>query len=123
VPGQLRQRLGKLLEPAVVGETAVVNRRVGAENNFQSPQGAANAGSAFPVGLQGYALDRQTRAGDHAIVQGSPPPGFEVAAKGREQALAVPEGMHGPVARSVAFKKTSPVAADHLVAGLLLPVA
>src|SRR5579871_235392 len=35
VPGQLRHRLGQLLQPAVVGEAPVINRRVAAEIDFK----------------------------------------------------------------------------------------
>src|SRR6266511_2377049 len=35
VPGQLRQRFRQLLQPTVVGKTAVKKRRVGLKRNFQ----------------------------------------------------------------------------------------
>ena len=35
VPGQLRDRFGELLQPSVVGEPPVVNRRIGTEVDFQ----------------------------------------------------------------------------------------
>src|SRR5581483_415916 len=35
IPRELRQRFRQFLQPAVVSETAVENRRIGTENNFQ----------------------------------------------------------------------------------------
>ena len=35
VPGQLRDRLGQFLQPAIVGKAAIENRRIGFEDNFQ----------------------------------------------------------------------------------------
>ena len=35
VPGELGDRLGQFLQPAVVGEAAVVNRGVGPEDDFE----------------------------------------------------------------------------------------
>ena len=34
IPRQLAQRLGHLLKPAVIGKAAIVNRRVGQEDDF-----------------------------------------------------------------------------------------
>ena len=47
VPGELGDRLGQFLQPAVVGEAAVVDRRVGPENHFQLACRAA-ASAAVP---------------------------------------------------------------------------
>ena len=35
VPGELGDRLGQFLQPAVIGEAAVVDRGVGAEDDFE----------------------------------------------------------------------------------------
>src|SRR5437773_11682583 len=40
VPGESGQRLGQLLQPAVVGKGPVVNLRIRAEKAFQLPGGA-----------------------------------------------------------------------------------
>ena len=73
--------LGQFLQPAEIGEAAVVNRGVWTEDDFQLAfqlvfvrrRGQRRA-------VNGGRLSGQRRAGYHAIVYRAPPPGFEIAA-------------------------------------------
>ena len=51
VPGQLGERLGQFLQPAIVGETAIPNGGIGAQDNFDSACAAAFAAAAESDGL------------------------------------------------------------------------
>src|ERR1019366_5018345 len=81
VPGQFGDGLGQFLQPAAVGEAAIVDGGVGAEDHFHLP------GHFFPAELfgDGFAVDGpglggERRAFDHAVVNRAAPPGFEIRA-------------------------------------------
>ena len=85
VPGELRDRPGPLLQPSVVGEPAVIHRRIGTENQLQplrtgrwrlrlrQCRGPARAQRDVP--------DWQRRVRHCSIVNRLAPPGFEVRAR------------------------------------------
>ncbi|PYX22190.1 MAG: hypothetical protein DMG82_15295 [Acidobacteria bacterium] len=79
VPGQFRHRLGKFLQPAVVGELAVVNGRVSAEIDLKRLL-IGGGGFRWNVGLGGNGFRSIGRSLDPPIVQRLAPEGFEVAA-------------------------------------------
>ena len=89
VPGQLGQRLGQLLEPAVVGVGAVPDGGIGAEEKRQ----ALDFGfwildfGLEPGGIHAHGLDRKRAAVDDAVVERLAPAGLEVLA--RQLALPV----------------------------------
>ena len=83
VPGQLGDGLGQFLQPAVVGEAAVVDRGIGPEDHFQF---AASASGLRGAAVMSLAVNRrrlggQRRVRHHAIVHRAPPPGFEIRAR------------------------------------------
>ena len=79
VPGQFRHRLGKFLQPAVVGELAVVNGRVSAEIDFEGFR--VGAGRSWQIGrFRGQGLWSERRSLDPPVVQRFAPEDFEVAA-------------------------------------------
>src|SRR2546427_13094079 len=57
VPGQLRDRLRQLLQPAVVREAAVEGRRIVAERTFESSGWGLGAG-AWGLGARGWTRRR-----------------------------------------------------------------
>ncbi len=72
VPGHPVHRLGQFLQPAVVGEPAVPDRRIGAEDQLQPLAGPLPAGrDRVRRGLDLAGLVR--RALDHPLAQGGPP--------------------------------------------------
>ncbi len=80
VPGHPVHRLGQLLEPAVVGEPAVPDRRVGAEDELEPLGGrvaSRRPGRLWTFGLTSLAL--RAVPVDHALAQGCPPGRLEVA--------------------------------------------
>jgi hypothetical protein len=113
VPGQLGDRLGQLLGPAVVGEPAVVERRVGLEHDLigaallpSPPLGRRGGPQVFlPPLAQADLQGLEPGAGDDAVVDRGLPERLEVA--GRLPALPV----------------LAPVVAHGLVTGGLEPAA
>ena len=71
----LRHGVGQLLQPAVVGEPAVPDRRVGPEHQLDARRRPARRrGPARPASAaQGHGPGREGRARDEAVVEGLPP--------------------------------------------------
>ena len=82
VPGQLAERLRELLEPAVVREAAVEERRVGPEDGLErrtaSAAGRRGEGPRDVGDADGERLRRERRAGDDAVVERLAPERLEV---------------------------------------------
>ena len=70
VPGQLGHRIGQLLQPAVVGEAAVVGVGVGVEGDLEPSPASAGAASAAAASKRGATVCAGKGAvGDQAVVQ------------------------------------------------------
>jgi hypothetical protein len=97
VPRQLGDGFRHLLQPAKIGEPAVVDSGVGPESHFQSPSRALRRGFGGTCGFQRWRLQRQRRAGNQAIVYRPPPPALEI----RALALRLPIALHDRERRRV----------------------
>src|SRR5581483_8312623 len=100
VPGERGEGAGQLLEPAFVGEAAVVGRRVGAEDQLQAGGGRRGWLServGGPVRAGRDAARRERGVGDQAVVERGAPEGVEVAAG----VAALPERLDQVVAGAV----------------------
>src|SRR5262249_42084301 len=83
VPRQLRQRLGELLEPAVVRIGTVPNGGVGAVEKGEARRGFwfLVSGLGVEITADSDGLARKRRAVDEAVVGRPAPGGLEVAAR------------------------------------------
>ena len=93
IPGELGHRLRELLQPAVVGETAVVDREVRTEDQLQTALGRRGRGELRRrlTRSRRQHLDvalRRAARGQESIVQGAAPGRFEVGAQARLPCLA-----------------------------------
>src|SRR5207248_3060631 len=75
VPGQLRDRLRQLLQPAVVREAAVEDRRIVSERNFESFGWGLGAGG-WTRRRHADVPWRERRVRNHAVVQPAAPRGI-----------------------------------------------
>ena len=95
LPGEFRQRLRQLLQPAVVCKAAIVDCRVGPENELETAnlarrywaRGCWDRGRPARIGchgirLRGNSLRRQSCARHKAIVHTLAPPGLKVGSWG-----------------------------------------
>ncbi len=88
VPRGLRDRVRGLLHPRHVRESAVVERRVGAEDELDLAARERRHGQAGEAWHGASGADgRVARVGDEAVVEGSPPGVLEVAGDPAEAAL------------------------------------
>ncbi len=102
VPRELRQRLGQFLQPAVVGEATVVDRRVRRERHLV---GAADGGRRGRHGRGAHGFRSRRGAGNHAVVNGLAP--------GLLEHVAGKRGLRLPVlAHQVVAVALGPVAED-----------
>ena len=83
VPGDLGQRLGQLLQPAVVGEAAVVDGRVRRESHFVPARLRRGCRRRRRLRLDRRPSGAGVGAGDHAVVERPAPELLEVLAGGR----------------------------------------
>ncbi len=101
VPGQLRERPRQLLQPAVVGEAAVVERtgRAGRRSRARRRAAGAPGRSLEPVGLRASrpSAARSAVPGDDAVVHRR---AARTLSKSRRAVLALPVLAHEVVARS-----------------------
>ena len=90
IPGDARDGLGSLLQPARIRELAVANRRIGTKNDFQRVGVAVTQTARRPQNRHAAKRkSREARAGDHAIVQRRFPYGFESLVLFRPLALPI----------------------------------
>src|SRR5262249_37558546 len=94
VPGELRQRLRQFLQPAVVGEAAVVNMRIATDGELISLD---RLGRCSKIMLRLHRLRRELRSSNETIVNGAAPEGLEIGAV----ELCLPESAHQVVAGNV----------------------
>ncbi len=116
VPGYLGQRLGQFLQPAVVGEAAVENARIGTEEHIQRRAGGGSAHLRRLLFLRrdirrrqvllDRRLPRSRRALRHdAVMKRRAPKWLEVAAG---FALLLPIGPHEFVACAAPVRPSGP---------------
>ncbi len=116
VPANLVERLGQLLQPAVVGEAAVVDRRVGVEGDLEPGRLGLGRRRSDRAGGQRHRLRRERAAGNVAVVQHAPP---ELLEAGEVDAGRIGELAEGAARRhGAAVPVRLPEALDDLERGL-----
>ncbi len=100
IPGELGDGPRHFLQPAVVGEAAVVNRGVGAENQFEARSGFAGGGHG--AGLRRDRLRGQGGIGDQTVVNRTTPRGFEIAAAFVLRGPVALDDVHAAAQRGIA---------------------
>ena len=78
VPAKIHDRLGRFLQPAVVGAAAVVDHRIAAEDDFHHLRADAVGGRNIAA-LRRNRLRGKRSVGDVAVIQRLAPGGVEVA--------------------------------------------
>src|SRR5262249_14490034 len=116
VPGQFREGVGQVFQPAGGCGGGVGYGRGGAKSGLQLLGCVqACAGGACPGGPQRDGARRQGRVPHQAVVQCAPPPGFKIACEGGQQALGLPVGANRLVPRAGGVEQTAPVGPHHLI--------
>src|SRR5262245_27216627 len=117
VPRQFRNWLRQLLQPAVVGEAAVEDRRVGAKINFQVIRALTQLEPFAPIGPKCQVNRSRLRVRGEAVVQGRMPPAFEIARERAKQSLRVPIGANAVGFCGCRIEQTAPIGTNQVVTG------